>query len=151
MAKISMNDLRIVKLYGVKNVIKNNLGNVENIETVKMVPYFVVVKKYGNQYRVVPTSKLAVTKVVKEFSDTQYDIIVNKVRKNNRYTEPYAFCPELRGKTLTVEQAQAFAESIQNINSNLSEEVTEKLLTAACNSFARTLNTTYNTNDSIVY
>ena len=151
MAKINMNDLRIVKLYGVNKVIKNNLGNVENIETVKMVPYFVIVKKYGNQYRVVPTSKLAVTKIVKEFSDTQYDIIVNKVRKNNRYTAPSTLCPALRGRILTVEQTKAFAESIQSINSNLSEETTERLLTAACNNFAKTLDSTYNTNDSIVY
>ena len=153
MAKINMEDLRIVKLYGVYKVVKNNVGDVENIETVKMVPYFVLVKKYGRNYRVVPTSKLEITKTVKEFSDTQYDIIINKMRKNNRYRKPHSLCPALGGKSLTIEQTTAFAERIQQINSNLSEEVTEKLLKYACEEFAQDLQNSnnYNSNNSLVY
>ena len=148
MGKINIEDLRIVKLYGVYEVVKDIRGGIENIEIVKTVPYFVLVKKHGNQYKVVPTSKLVITQPIKEFSEKQYDLVINKVRKNNRYRKPVSLCPSLRGQTLTIEQTKEFAEKIQTINSNLSEKVTQQLLTNVCQLFANDLK--HSTDDSFV-
>lgn len=133
-------DLRIVKLYSVFKVDKNSRGQIEGIETVKLVPYFVLVKKFGDVYRVVPTSKLQIASNVYESSSKEHQIIINKMRQNNRYRKPIHLSAKLQGKTLTMEQLVKFAEEIEKVNSNLSQKSAEKQLEVVCEKMANLLN-----------
>ena len=132
-------DLRIVKLYIVLRVDKTSRGLIEGVETVKLVPYFVLVKKFGDIYRVVPTSKLQIASNVYENSLKEHQIVINKMRQNNRYRKPIHLSAKLRGKSFTMEQLVQFAEEIEKINSNLSQKNAEKQLEAVCNKMAKVL------------
>ena len=135
-------DLRIVKLYRVAHVEKDYFGQVSGIETSKAVPYFVLVKKVGNKYKAVPTNRLTINTIIREYSDNEHALIINKMAKNNRYRKPHHLNAQLnviKDRKLELTELQQFAEKIQNVNANLPAAQAEEQLKLACASFANSI------------
>ena len=128
----NVNDLRIVKLYHVHSFDKDEYGRVEGTNIVKDQDFFVLVKKFGNTYKIVPTAKFATKDVVKEYSSNLYDLVIKKERKNNRYRKPFHICKALEGKELTKEELIKFATMIESINCDSPEMFTTSKLQNAC-------------------
>ncbi len=128
----NVNDLRIVKLYHVHSFDKTDDGEVLGTNIVKDKNFFVLVKKCGNTYKIVPTAKFATKDIVKEYSDNLYDLVIRKERKNNRYRKPFHICKKLEGKELTKEELIKFATIIESINSDSPEMLTTSKLQNAC-------------------
>lgn len=132
-------DLRIVKVYNVVHAKKDVYGDIIELETSKL-PNFVLVKKVGNKLKTIPTTKFAVREILIN-KLVEHGFFVNKVRRNNRYRKPHHLCGELRGVKLDDEQLSNFAEMIEKVSSDLSEERAQEILKNVCRSFSRNLNT----------
>lgn len=128
----NVNDLRIAKLYNVTKVEKLYSGKIYGIETAKVVPFFVLIKKTNKGYVVIPTQKFKTNKIVFENVGNQHDLVVNKTNINNRYRKPISLFPELEGKKLTNEELVKFAEMIETINAELPAEYAEEKLKLVC-------------------
>lgn len=129
----NVNDLRIVKLYHIHSFDKDEYGRVYGTNVVKDKPYFVLVKKVGNEYVIVPTEKFATKDVAKEYSKKPYDLIIKKERRNNRYRKPFHICEQLNGKVLTKEELIKFATLVESINCDSPENITTARLQDVCN------------------
>lgn len=128
-----VNDLRIVKLYRVHSFDRNELGYICGTNKAKAAPFYVLVKKYGNSYRIVPTEKFSTDEYVYEDSIVQHSLVLRKERRNNRYVNPVEICPELNGKELTKEQLIEFATKIETIGSYLPTNIVSSRIKEVCN------------------
>lgn len=128
----NINDLRIVKLYHVHSFDTNDYGFVVGTNLVKDRSNFVLVKKCGNKYKIVPTSDSTRTQVVELHPEELYRLTIKKERRNNRYRKPFHICPELEGKHLTKDELIRFAQIVDSIDSNACESRTSEELYDAC-------------------
>ncbi len=131
-------DLRIVKVYNVVHAKKDVYGDIIELEIAK-VPNFVLVKKVGNKLKAIPTQKFAVNCDILINQIVEHGFFVNKVRKNNRYRKPHHLYGGLRGVKLDNEQLSTFAEMVEKVSSDLSEERAQEILKNVCRSFSRRL------------
>ena len=132
----NVNDLRIVKLYHVHSFDTNDYGYVIGRNILKDRSNFVLVKKCGDKYKIVPTSEdQTKTAVVREFPEELYSLTIKKERRNNRYRKPYHICSKLAGKKLSKEELIKFARMIDCLDSDGSEEKTSEELYNACENF----------------
>lgn len=124
---INIDDIRIAKLYSVVDIVKDDTGKQEGIETSKFGNFVLLQKITVDKYLIVPTEKLiknnmisvsdAKVKPVNEAKSTE-DLVINKIDKNNRYLHPSHICYDLHFKKLTPSQLVAFATLIGEINSD---------------------------------
>lgn len=128
----NMNSLRIAKLYSIVKVEKLYNGSICGIETAKVVPFYVLIKKTSRGFMVVPTEKFQTNKIVFENAGNEHDLIVNKTRKNNRYIKPATLVPELANKKLTNEELIHFAKLIETVNAEFPAEYAAQKLKLAC-------------------
>ena len=126
------NDLRIAKLYSAMKVDKMYGGHILGIETVKVVPFFVLIKKTSKGYIVIPTEKFKTNQLVFENASSEHDIIVNKTNVNNRYRKPTTLCPDLENKMLSNEELVRFAQMVETINAELPSDYAEEKLKLVC-------------------
>lgn len=129
----NINDLRIVKLYHVHSFDKDIFGNIVGTNYSKIYDRFVLVKKCGNEYKIVPTPNMPTKAVAHLYSDEQYSLIVMKERTNNKYRKPYHICPELEGKGLTKDELITFATLVESVNCEKPAQVTTMQLKEVCN------------------
>ena len=144
----NVNDLRIVKLYHVHSFDTNDYGFVIGINVLKDRSNFVLVKKCGDKYKIVPTDENQTkTAVVRENPEELYSLTIKKERKNNRYRKPFHICEKLAGKKLSKEELIKFARMIDSLDSDGSEEQTSEELYDTCESFENYLEHENNKND----
>ena len=137
---VKAEDLRIVKLYSIVQLTENSVGDVEDVEIAKAVPFFVLVKKTGKNFKVVPTQKLTISRPIYENVANLHDLVINKTNKNNRYRKPVHLCSELNGKLFNKEQLINFAEQIEKVNADLPTSESKKQLEEICLSASKNLN-----------
>lgn len=129
---VKAEDLRIVKLYSVVNIKKDSRGFINEIEYAKAVPFYVLVKKTGSSYCVIPTSKLKIKEKIVTSSTKPHQLLVDKTRKNDRFRKPIHLIRDLNGKQFTPEQLIAFAEKVENISANLPVDIADEQLKNVC-------------------
>ena len=126
-------DLRIVKLYNITKLDTNEAGDIEGIETAKVAPYFVLVKKDGaHKFSLVKTPKLDLEGQIYENVGELHQLVVNKTRYNNRYRKPIHLCQELQGHKFTQEQLEIFAENVEGISAEQPAKYAESQLKKVC-------------------
>lgn len=132
--KINVNNLRIVKLYSIDKVEKDDLGHIMGVETCKITNGFVLVEKMGNQYKVINSANTHFDKAL-PLSTKLHEIVIQKMRRNDRYRKPFHLCEELDGKYVSLDDAKYFANSLSKISTDLPEASATERLTETCKDF----------------
>ena len=120
---INANDLRIVKLYSVVHEDFDECGRKIGTESAKVFSNYILVQKIGKLYRIIPTKQFTSNMIVTDRPTQLHELFIKKTNKRNRYKKPIHFCESLENKTISISDAEAFAEVISKVNiSSISSE-----------------------------
>lgn len=123
-SEINTNNLRIVKLYSVVHEDRDEAGRKIGMESAKVVSNYVLVEKIGNLFRIIPTRQFQTNKLITDRPTELHELFIKKTSRNNRYKKPVHFCEALSNKTISIEEAESFAQVIAKVNIGFDGEAT---------------------------
>ena len=122
--EINTNDLRIVKLYCVVHEDIDEYGRKIGTESARVLSNYILVQKIGKLYRIIPTKQFSSNMIITDRPTKLHELFIKKTNKGNRYKKPIHFCESLENKTISISDAEAFAEVISKVNINsISSEI----------------------------